>query len=80
MAFQGLLYAASYDHLSIPLLPCDRISMVNLNPDLLEEVKNVLIPPDALRVEESQVIGKGQLSVVLFFFRPPASRCKGVPL
>lgn len=60
MAFQGLLYAASYDHLSIPLMPRDNISMVSLNSDLLEEVKNVLIPADMLRIEDSQIIGKGK--------------------
>lgn len=60
MAFQGLLYAASYDHLSVPLLSRDNISMASLNPGLLEEVKNVLIPADMLRIEDSQVIGKGK--------------------
>lgn len=60
LAFQGLLYAASHDQLSIPLMPRDNVSMVSLNPDLLEEVKNVLIPADMLRIEDSQVIGKGE--------------------
>lgn len=60
MAFQGLLYAASYDHLSIPLMPRDNISMVSLSSDLLEEVKNVLIPAEMLRIEDSQIIGKGR--------------------
>lgn len=59
MAFHGLLYAASHDHLAIPLLPRDNISMVSLSPDLLEEVKNVLIPADMLRIKDCQIIGKG---------------------
>ncbi|XP_041813694.1 macrophage-stimulating protein receptor-like isoform X2 [Chelmon rostratus] len=64
MAFQGLLYAASYDHLSIPLMPRDNISMVSLSSDLLEEVKNVLIPAEMLRIEDSQIIGKGHFGTV----------------
>ncbi|XP_022602424.1 macrophage-stimulating protein receptor-like isoform X1 [Seriola dumerili] len=61
MAFQGLLYAASYDHLSIPLVPLDNNSM---SSDLLEEVKDVLIPADMLRIEDSQIIGKGHFGTV----------------
>lgn len=60
MAFQGLLYAASYDHLSVPLVPRDNVSMVSLSADLLEEVKEVLIPAEMLRIEDSQIIGKGK--------------------
>lgn len=67
MAFQGLLYAASYDHLSIPLMSRDNVSMVSLSSELLEEVKNVLIPAEMLRIEDSQIIGKGR-SPDLFCF------------
>ncbi|XP_047439915.1 macrophage-stimulating protein receptor-like [Mugil cephalus] len=64
MAFQGLLYAASYDHLSVPLMPRDNISVVSLSSDLLEEVKEVLIPADMVRIEDSQIIGKGHFGTV----------------
>lgn len=64
MAFQGLLYAASYNPLAIPLMSRDTISMVSLSSDLLEEVKDVLIPADMLRIEDSQVIGKGHFGTV----------------
>uniref|UniRef100_UPI0037E927ED macrophage-stimulating protein receptor-like n=1 Tax=Semicossyphus pulcher TaxID=241346 RepID=UPI0037E927ED len=64
MAFQGLLYAASYDHLALPLMPRDNISMVSLSSNLLEEVKEVLIPADMLRIEDNQFIGKGHFGTV----------------
>lgn len=64
MAFHGLLYAASYDHLAIPLMPRDNSSVVSLSSDLLEEVKDVLIPAEMLRIEDSQIIGKGHFGTV----------------
>lgn len=64
MTFQGLLYAASYDHLAVPLMPQDSISMVSLSSDLLEEVKDVLIPADMLRIEDSKIIGKGKSPLI----------------
>lgn len=62
MTFQGLLYAASYDHLDVPLMHRDNLSIVSLSTDLLEEVKDVLIPAEKLRIEDSKVIGKGNIS------------------
>ncbi|KAM9409793.1 macrophage-stimulating protein receptor-like [Pholidichthys leucotaenia] len=65
MSFQGLLYAASsHEHLSVPLMPKDDISMVSLSSDVLEEVKDVLIPAEMLQIEDQQIIGKGHFGTV----------------
>lgn len=60
MAFQGLAYTACYDHQAIPLITRDNISTISLSSEILEEVKNVLIPADMLRIEDSPIIGKGK--------------------
>ncbi|XP_077429828.1 macrophage-stimulating protein receptor isoform X1 [Vanacampus margaritifer] len=64
MAFQGPLYAASYDHLAVPLIPRHSVSMISLSSELLDEVKDVLIPAEMLRIEDSQSIGKGHFGTV----------------
>uniref|UniRef100_A0A3P8UKG0 Macrophage-stimulating protein receptor n=1 Tax=Cynoglossus semilaevis TaxID=244447 RepID=A0A3P8UKG0_CYNSE len=64
MAFQGLLYTASADHLAMPLVSRDNMSVVSLSSDLLEEVKDVLIPAEMLRIEYAQIIGKGHFGTV----------------
>ena len=71
MALRGLAFAGSYDHLAVPLMPRDNISMVSLSSDLLDEVKDVLIPAEMLRIEDSQVIGKGKPPTFFFLFLLP---------
>nr|XP_046239440.1 macrophage-stimulating protein receptor-like isoform X2 [Scatophagus argus] len=60
----ALSNSASYDHLAIPLMPRDNVSMVSLSPELLDEVKNVLIPAEMLQIKDSQIIGKGHFGTV----------------
>ena len=61
MVFHGPWYTASFDPSASLSLIQPALSMGSLRSDLLEEVKDVLIPAEMLRVEESQVIGKGEI-------------------
>lgn len=47
------------DSAAAPLIQTQAISMSALRPDLLEEVKNVLIPHNKVKIQHDQIIGKG---------------------
>ncbi|KAM6980712.1 macrophage-stimulating protein receptor [Aplochiton taeniatus] len=64
VSFHGLLYAASFDPLAVPLMAPDSVSLATMRPELLQEVKDVLLPADRLKVQQDQVIGKGHFGIV----------------
>ncbi|XP_043934870.1 macrophage-stimulating protein receptor [Protopterus annectens] len=64
MIFRGGAYSGSTDGLSLPLLAENSISIDCLNPIILEEVKDILIPDEKLLVHRDKIIGKGHFGIV----------------
>ncbi|XP_053539574.1 macrophage-stimulating protein receptor isoform X2 [Ictalurus punctatus] len=64
MAFNGLVYASGVDPAAIPLVSTQTISLSALRPELLEEVKDVLISPEQLSIQQDDIIGKGHFGTV----------------
>uniref|UniRef100_A0A673FR31 receptor protein-tyrosine kinase n=1 Tax=Sinocyclocheilus rhinocerous TaxID=307959 RepID=A0A673FR31_9TELE len=62
--FSSLPYAGTMDSAVAPLIQSQAISMSALRPDLLEEVKNVLIPHNKVKIQHDQIIGKGHFGTV----------------
>ncbi|XP_055773864.1 macrophage-stimulating protein receptor-like isoform X1 [Salvelinus fontinalis] len=59
ITFHGLVYTATFDPLAVPLITVD-----TLKPELLEEVRDVLIPADTVNIHRNQIIGKGNFGTV----------------
>ncbi|XP_069792669.1 macrophage-stimulating protein receptor-like isoform X2 [Narcine bancroftii] len=64
ITFREAGYKSTLDGAMVPLLSPREITAENLRPELLEEVKDVLIPNECLTAYMDQVVGKGHFGSV----------------